>query len=128
MINSFKIGTAIHSLLSQGLEDTDINQKIYPLVAAEGTDFPFIVYKRNNLMSNNSKDGIFEDSVNFEISIITETYSEGIAIAQKVRQTLEKETINTDDFTLNDTKIVSSTEQYLDNVFVQKITFNTKIN
>ena len=75
MIDSLNIGKYIYSVL----KETDV--EVYPLVADNDAKFPFIVYKRNNLVSNGCKDGYYEDVVSYEVVIVTDTYYKGIEIA-----------------------------------------------
>ncbi len=56
MIDTLNIGKYIYSVLKNG---TDV--EVYPLVADNDAKFPFIVYKRENLVSERCKDGYYED-------------------------------------------------------------------
>ena len=56
MIDTLNLGKYIYSKLSQ-IEGV----KSYPLIADNDAKFPFIVYKRENLVSNGCKDGYYED-------------------------------------------------------------------
>ena len=76
MIDSLGIGKVIFTLLG--------DFKTYPLVADNNAKYPFIVYKRNNVISSTCKDGSYEDTVD----IGTMMDSEGIKIANKVREIL----------------------------------------
>ena len=42
MMDSLNIGKAIYTILQTSI---DIDKKIYPLIADEGTTFPFIIYE-----------------------------------------------------------------------------------
>ena len=59
-----------------------------PSLADNNAKYPFIVYKRNNVISSTSKDGSYEDTVDIGITIVTMKYAEGIEIANKVREIL----------------------------------------
>lgn len=119
MINSLGIGKVIYDLLK--------DFTTYPLVADNNAKYPFLVYKRSNVISSGCKDGSYEDTVDISITIVTQTYSEGIDIANQVRQILERQVINADDLTLNDTYLISASESFTDNVFVQNLNFRTTI-
>ena len=129
MIKSFLIGEVINELLTSNEELKEIlGIKVYPLVASEGSTFPFIVYKRLGVSSNGTKDGYHEDTVEFQITILSETYSQSIDIAQLVRGILERETIKTDTLELTDCHVMSASEEYQDNTYIQQINFITKVN
>lgn len=55
-MSCISIGKAIKSLLVDGLKETDVKSKIYPLIADEGTTFPFIIYRRNSITPESDKD------------------------------------------------------------------------
>ena len=44
MINTLNIGKVIYSLLNTIVVDNKPLDRIYPLIAESGTNFPFIVY------------------------------------------------------------------------------------
>lgn len=119
MINSLSVGKAIYNLLK--------DYTTYPLVADNNAKYPFIVYKRSNLISNGCKDGYYEDMVDIAITIVTQKYAEGIDMANSVRQILEKQKIETEICTLHNTYLCSATESFTDNVYVQNLVFRTNI-
>lgn len=120
MINSLGIGKVIYGLLK--------DFTTYPLVADNNAKYPFLVYKRSNVISSGSKDGSnYEDTVDIGITIVTQKYAEGIEIANQVRQILERQKINAEDMVLNDTYLVSASESFTDNVYVQNLNFKTTI-
>ena len=63
MIDSLGIGKVIYKLLK--------DFTTYPLVADNNAKYPFLVYKRSNVTSSSSKDGIYEDTVDISITIVT---------------------------------------------------------
>lgn len=85
MMDSLNIGKAIYTILQTSI---DIDKKIYPLIADEGTTFPFIIYKRTGLTPESTKDNTNEN-VSVEINIASSNYSESIDLAIKVRKALE---------------------------------------
>lgn len=129
MTNSLLIGEVINDLLTNDAELSDkIGNKVYPIVASEGATFPFIVYRRVGMSSKGCKDGYYEDTVNFSVTILSETYFEGIYIAQSVRRILERQRIATDTLRMNDTRITSVNEEYQNNTYIQTINFITNID
>lgn len=88
MINPFSVTTDIRELLTT--DDTIksfVGEKIFPLVAPNGTDDDFIVYQRDETKQEISKDGISDIAVIVYITIVSSDYlrSQDIAIAVKKR-------------------------------------------
>lgn len=131
MINSLIFGKVIYSRLTTINEDLKelIGTKVFPLIADNNTDYPFVVYKRTGVMNNDeTKDGYSEDVVNYEVVIVSNKYEESLNIAQMVRNLLERKRIESDIMTIYDTKLTLATEEYSGDAYVQKLTFNCKIN
>ena len=123
MINTLNIGQYIYSTLKQ-IDGVGV----YPLVAENGTKYPFLVYRRNNLISSSNKDGYFEDTVDVEITIVTDKYSKGVEIATEVRKLLEVPEVSFDDMLISETAVTMAAEEYSDNAFIQRMQFNMKVN
>lgn len=124
MINTLNIGKYIYTTLQQS---EDITCKVYPLVADNDAKYPFIIYKRVNLLSSDVKDGIIQDDVTIEIVVVSDKYSVGVDLATKVRELLEKEHVTFQEMEIDDCKIVLATEEF-NNAFVQRMQFNFKVN
>lgn len=128
MNKSLLIGKTIYNLLSNNDEiHTAVNNRIYPLIADNNAKFPFIVYKRNSAQSNGCKDGYWADNVSFEIVVVSDKYIDGLNLANNVRKILNREKITYDDITLNDVQLTSATENFIDNSFVQEMTFDAQV-
>jgi len=125
MINTLNIGKYIYSTLT-GCKDITCN--VYPLVADNDAKFPFIVYRRVNLSSYNTKDGLTEDSVTVEIVVVSDKYSVGLDLATSIRTLLEKQSVTYDDIEINDATLETATEEYSNSSYIQKMQFNFKIN
>ena len=62
MIDTLNIGSFICDTIRTDKELTKtlgLNDKVFPIVAEDGTTFPFIIYKRTGLTSNSCKDGYY---------------------------------------------------------------------
>lgn len=121
-MSCISIGKAIKSLLVSGLSKTDVKNKIYPLIADEGTTFPFIIYRRNSITPESDKD-YTNDSAYIQIMIAANNYAESVDLAEKVRTSLIHkngtiQTIPVEDITLED-----GSEEFIDNTFVQNLIF-----
>lgn len=69
---NFEQGLLIELESISGLEN-----KVYPLIAKEGAETPFLIYRKTNLEPKKTLDGsITKYSAAYEIVLITESYEE----------------------------------------------------
>lgn len=123
MMDSLNIGKAIYTILQTSI---DIDKKIYPLIADEGTTFPFIIYKRTGLTPESTKDNTNEN-VSVEINIASSNYSESIDLAIEVRKALEHKKGTYSDIAIEDIVIDDATEDYIEDTFIQTLTFKIEL-
>lgn len=124
-MDSLKVGKVIFSLLNGNSDLTAfVNNKIYPIIVEKETTFPFIVYKRNNVIPDYTKDFHFKDNVIIDIICVSTNYAESIEIAGIVRNILEDKRY--DD--IQSIKLESADEDYIDDAYVQTLSFNLTIN
>ena len=123
MMDSLNIGKAIYTILQTSI---DIDKKIYPLIADEGTTFPFLIYKRTGLTPESTKDNTNEN-VSVEINIASSNYSESIDLAIKVRKALEHKKGTYSDIAIEDIVIDDATEDYIEDTFIQTLTFKIEL-
>ena len=112
-----QIGKEIKTLLDEACN------KVYPLIADQGTTFPFITYRRSGAGDSSSKDSIYEETTNVEIVIVSNNYEESIDIAQKCRDILE--TARTKK--IKKISLADAYEDYQEDSFVQTLIFTIKI-
>lgn len=122
-MDSLNIGKAIYTILQTSI---DIDKKIYPLIADEGTTFPFIIYKRTGLTPESTKDNTNEN-VSVEINIASSNYSESIDLAIKVRKALEHKKGTYSDIAIEDIVIDDATEDYIEDTFIETLTFKIEL-
>ena len=118
MINTLNIGSFISHRL------TNIGVKVYPIIADNDAKSTFIVYRRNGLSSNLCKDGIYQETVSVEITIVSPTYSTSIETATKVRRAIERYRGTYDNYNIDDIFLTFADEQYIQNQYIQKLTFD----
>ena len=74
-MNGLQIGKAIKTIL-EGIE------RVYPLVADEGTSYPFVVYRRSGLTPASTKDRYsFNEIATVEVIVASNSYPESISVA-----------------------------------------------
>ena len=129
MTNSIKIGKyLVTELKANSAITAAVGDKIFPFVAKEGTLFPFVVYTRQNVDCNYCKDGNHSDTVSVQISVYTDTYEEGLNIANMVRSTLEWRTIITPDNTIIKSIVLDGVgESFHVDTYAQVLTFKMTV-
>lgn len=125
-MNSFNIGKAVCNILLKELADK-VNDRIYPLIADETTEFPFIVYQRSGFNPQNTKDNS-DENVIIDLVIAAESYAESIDIAIRVREALEHKRGTFSNIYIEDIIIEDASEDYIDNTFLQSITIRVILN
>ena len=126
-MNSLQIGEYIYNILSNNEELTNLITKITPIVADNDTALPFAVYKRVSLNSNRCKDGTFEDVTMVEIVVVSASYSQGIEIANIIRDCMVFTDRTVGDMFINESTLSQTTEEYSNNAYIQKLQFTITI-
>lgn len=131
MIDTLNIGSFIYDTIKADKQLTDtlgISTNVFPIVAEDGTDYPFVTYRRTGLVSNNCKDGYYEDIVRVEIKAICTTYIQSVQVINRIRELFECQHIEYENMTIEDTSIENASENYEYNAFTQTINLVFKIN
>ena len=131
MIDTLNIGSFIYDTKKADKQLTDtlgISTNVFPIVAEDGTDYPFVTYRRTGLVSNNCKDGYYEDIVRVEIKAICATYIQSVQVINRIRELFECQHIEYENMTIEDTSIENASENYEYNAFTQTINLVFKIN
>lgn len=125
-----QIGKAVYQILSN---DTKVKEmvvnKIYPLIANQGTTFPFIVYKRTGIEPLTSKDKfICNEITSVDVIIASDRYDESIELAELVQDALNGKRGTYSGINIIDINLISADEDYIEDTFIQNLTFNIKTN
>ena len=124
-MKSLEVGKEIYSLLNGDARLTTlVENKIYPIIVVKETTYPFIVYKRSNIIPDYTKDFHLKDNVIIDIICVSNDYAQGIEIAEIVRDILEDK--RTKD--IQSIKLESADEDFIDDAYVQTLSFNLTIN
>lgn len=124
-MRSLEVGKEIYSILSKNKSLTDkVGNKIYPIIVEKDTNYPFIVYKRSNVIPDYTKDYHFKDYVIVDIICVSNHYVESVEIATLVRESLEDKRIGD----INSIRLESADEDFIDDAYIQTLTFNLTIN
>jgi len=89
-----EIGKSIYNILYNGGVGDVFNlvgTRIFPNVAPQTTQFPFIIYDVNSVEPTDTKDGVSTlDTNNIMISCYSETYSQASDLAKKIRISMDR--------------------------------------
>lgn len=99
------------------------------VMVLQPTNFPFVSIKRTALETVYNKDIPTEDLVTIEIAVVTNEYSEGMEIAQIIRDILDyKVYLNrAENVRITEIRFFDCVEDTVDDVFVQNLTFQLKM-
>ena len=112
----WKIGSWLRTKL------LDITTNVFPVVAPENTKGDVIVYRRTNLERSQSHIGYYQDTVYYDIVIISDNYDRSAEIGEKVDDALSGNFADEDGkrFVSN---ISGGYEDYQDGKYYNVITF-----
>ena len=119
-MKNFKIGKEINRLLKNNV--LGLGDKVFPLVANPNTTFPFLVYRRIGYQPRSNKDYVGE-IITIEINIATETYQEGVDIANSVADILQGKKTDI----IETIQLVNVYELYLQDTFIQNLQFRIEL-
>ncbi len=124
-MQSLKVGKEIYSHLKENKSLTDIvGNKIYPIIVEKDINYPFIVYKRSNVIPDYTKDYHFKDDVIVDIICVSNHYVESVEIATLVRESLEDKKYGD----IVSIRLEGADEDFIDDAYIQTLTFNLTIN
>lgn len=130
MINSIQIGKVIYNKLSENeIIHNVVADRIYPVIAEQTTNYPFIIYYRNSIVNTSfNKDGSVEDDVSFSITVVSTKYNESADLANEIRKIFEKKQIPNNLMRITNSRLIAIDESYEDNAYVQRLTFSCTVN
>ncbi len=102
-----------------------VDDRIYAISTKSETFFPFVIYKRGALVTTGSKDRCSAfDSVTVDVVIADDNYSRSVEIAELIRATIEGKRGKYDTFDVNDCRLVSADEDFIEDTFIQRLSFS----
>ena len=101
-----------------------VGNNLYPVATKVEKAFPLILYERDTAVSRYSKDGNTLVEVEATVFVLTEDYTPGIELAEKVISALDGRTaVYAGDFAVLDCEHTGSVEGYQDGAFIQQEKF-----
>lgn len=125
---SLSIGAHVYKQLSDSEELIKlVADKIYAISTKTETSFPFVIYRRNSLVPEYTKDRYGTgDTVSVEIVVASDNYLNSVTIAEEVRKALENKRGKYEGFNVIDAKLMSADEEFIEDTFIQRLVFSFK--
>jgi len=124
----FSVCTLIRTMLLENERVSElVGDKIFPIIAPEGTKSDFITYVRDEYSIERTKMGISNHNCTVYISCVSSDYDRSQDIADAVFQALDgRYKINTEQQSIREIYMVDSTEDYAGDNYIQTLAFQIK--
>lgn len=123
---SLSAGELIRAVLIQAPEVKSRASKVYPVVE-DAAELPYIVYRRTRLEKGSVKNQRGNDAVTIEVQCYTSGYTEGVELAEAVRNALDGAQIEHEGLVMRACDLVDSEETWIDDAYVQNLVFTCKM-
>lgn len=122
---SISIGVHVYEKLTSSASlKRLVRDKIFPVSTLRATTFPFILYKRNSLIPNVTKDRYaIGDNIEVEIVVCDNNYMRSVTIAEEVRSLIDGKVGRYRAFAVTDARLISTDETFAEDTFIQRLTF-----
>ncbi len=129
-MTGIQIGKAIYQILSSNSGLTaSVGTNIFPLIATQDVTFPFVVYKRTSFIPSYTKDKYsVTDSVNVQIVIASEKYSQSCEIADLINAQIVGITGNIAGLFIDNIQLTDADEDYQQDTYIQTLTYQINLN
>ena len=124
--SSLSAGEIIRDILVNNAEVAARTKKVFPVVE-DSAELPYIVYRRTQLEQEPAKGRRGADTVGIEILCYTQHYTEGVELAEAVRDALDGAQGEKDGLVMRSCYLADSEEAWQDDAYVQQLVFNVKI-
>lgn len=119
--NSLHIGKAVYEVLKDKIQ-------IYPVIADKSASYPFAVYRRTSISTQNTKDIYnFTEWPVLQIVIASKDYDESVALADLVKDSLVHKRGVSNNVHIEDCLLIDSSENWNNDAFIQELVFRFKI-
>jgi hypothetical protein len=119
-----ELGKALNALISSATTITIVN-KVYPLEAPINTPQPFCVYETSSIPEY-SRDGLAQYNSVADIYVVTNSYSEGVAIGKSIINVMNFFSGIVDGIHIVACRLYSIEGTVSDAIFSQKLEFNIR--
>lgn len=127
-MTTIQIGKVINALLNADRSLSEmIGNRVFPIVSKEGTQYPFVVYRRNSVTPTYCKDGLASETASVDVVIASNTYTNSIEVADRVRAAIDKRACVFQDTTVTNIEMTTAEEDFVDDTYIQTLNFNFTI-
>lgn len=122
---SLSAGESVRALLLSDEDVSAITPQIIPVAVAPETRLPYIVYRRTDLATTQTKSGyVAADGVMIEVMCCAATYAQSVSLAEAARYALEKRQPSPEGcVAIRGIALASSEEVYEGDAYIQSLTF-----
>lgn len=124
--SSLSAGEIIRAVLTSDPEVTARAKKVYPVVE-DTAELPYVVYRRTQLEQGQVKGRRGNDNITIEVLCYTKGYTEGVELAEAVRDALDNKTAESDGLVMRSCYLTDSEEAWQDDAYLQVLVFNVKM-
>ena len=124
--SSLSAGEIIRAVLTSDPEVTARAKKVYPVVE-DTAELPYVVYRRTQLEQGQVKGRRGNDNVTIEVLCYTKGYTEGVELAEAVRDALDNKTAESNGLVMRSCYLTDSEEAWQDDAYLQVLVFNVKM-
>lgn len=126
---SIRAGKAIFGMLrADEALSSKVGDRIFPIVALDDTTYPYIAYRRKNLIPAYTKDRhSVEDSIFVDVVIVGDSYEDTLTIGMDVLRVLDRKRGLHYGIDINDIRLSDSEEEAAE-VYMQRLEFEILIN
>jgi hypothetical protein len=123
--DTLQIGLAIQAILSdsQALASVIGENKVFPVVAPEGTTFPFVLYAQTGIRETGTKDGLHDETTFVGLDVFSDKYQSCVEASSAVRAALENYSGTVAGYDISDVILDEAVERYADGFYVKELTF-----
>lgn len=120
------IGNDIREVLLANTAITEaVGTDIYPLIAPENTEGDFILYQRDKYRKSYTKMGVYEDSCNIIITVVSDSYDNALYLASEIDNSLTGRHIKDTGERIS-MNLIDSSESFEDNKYIETLLFEIK--
>lgn len=124
--SSLSAGEIIRAVLVADPEVSARTGKVYPVVE-DSAELPYVVYRRTQLEQAQVKGQRGADTVGIEVLCYTQHYTEGVELAEAVRDALDGRQAEIDGLVMRSCYLSDSEEAWQDDAYVQQLVFTVKM-
>lgn len=123
---SLSAGEIIRYILANDEDVAARSKKIFPVVE-DSAELPYVVYRRTQLEQVPAKHRQGADTVGIEVLCYTKGYTEGVELAEAVRQALDGRQCAHGGLTMRSCYLIDSEEAWQSDAYLQQLVFELKL-